>query len=362
MRELTGNPLARRVLLALFLTALGIGVATVLAPFLIPLAWAGILGYATWPLFLRLESALRGRLALTAALMTALVALTLVLPLLWLIALVRAESAALADVLLAALRDGHLKTPAWLASLPLIGADIAHHIDSLMADPEQLKSELLSLAGHLDRQGMALLGGIGRNLAKFAFALFALFFVYRNGRDFVAQSRQILVSLLGARAESYLDAVATTTRGVVYGIVLTALVQGAVAGLGYWAAALPAPATLAGITMVLALIPFGTPLVWGAAGLWLLFSGQTWAGIGLLLWGALVVSWMDNIVRPIVLARTANIPILLALFGVLGGLAAFGLVGLFLGPLILAVALAVWREWLEGKAPAADEAKPVKRD
>lgn len=100
------------------------------------------------------------------------------------------------------------------------------------------------------------------------------------------------------------------------------------------------------VTALVALIPFGTPLVWGAAAMWLLFSGQTTAGIGLLLWGVLVVSWVDNIVRPIMLSRGSDIPFILALFGVLGGLAAFGLVGLFLGPVILAVALAVWREWL----------------
>ncbi|MCL4471407.1 MAG: AI-2E family transporter [Sulfuricella sp.] len=354
MRELTSNPLARRVLLGLFLGALGLGVATVLAPFLIPLAWAGILGYATWPLFLRLEAALGGRDTLAAAIMTVLVALSLVLPFLWLTTLLRVESTGLADALMVALRDGSLKAPDWLADLPLIGADIARHLDALAVDPARIKTELLALAGHLDQEGMALLGGIGRNLAKLAFALFALFFVYQSGRAFAAQSRHILVALLGGRANGYLDAVAATTRAVVYGIVLTALVQGAVAGIGYWVAGLPAPATLAAITVLLALIPFGTPVVWGAAGLWLLFTGQTWAGAGLLLWGALVVSWVDNIVRPLILAGAANIPFILALFGVLGGLAAFGLVGLFLGPVILAVALAVWREWLEGEAGVAE--------
>ena len=151
---------------------------------------------------------------------------------------------------------------------------------------------------------------------------------------------------MGDRTEGYVNAVGNTTRAVVYGIVLTAVVQGAVAGLGYWVAGLPAPATLAAVTVLIALIPFGTPVVWGSAGLWLLFTGQTTAGIGLLLWGVLVVSWVDNIVRPMLLSRASNIPFILALFGVLGGLAAFGLVGLFLGPVILAVALAVWREWL----------------
>jgi len=355
MNELTSNPLVRGILLGLFLGALGIGVVTVLAPFLIPLAWAGILGYATWPLFLRLERGLGGRNTLAAAVMTVLVALALVLPFICLIALLHAESGGVVDTLLAALRDGQMKTPAWLAAIPLIGSDIVRYLDTMIANPGQIKVELLELARHLESHGLALIGGIGRNVVKLGFALFALFFVYQSGRTLMQQSRQLLVTLLGTRANSYLDAMAATTRGVVYSIVLTAIVQGAVAGLGYWAAGLTAPTTLAAVTVLIALIPFGTPLVWGAAGLWLLFTGQTWAGVGLLLWGALVVSWVDNIVRPMVLAGAANIPFILALFGVLGGLAAFGLVGLFLGPVILAVALAVWREWLDNKARVTKE-------
>jgi predicted PurR-regulated permease PerM len=349
MRELTGNPWTRRIVLGLFLATLGLGVATVMAPFLIPIAWAGILGYATWPLYARLERLLRGRVTLAAALMTVIAALALVLPFIWLITLLRAEAAGVADALLAALREGRVKTPAWLASLPLAGAEIAQHVDALLADPPRIKTELLAWARQLDSRGIALLGGIGRNLVKLAFALFTLFFVYRGGRGFALQTRGLLVDLLGARADGYLDAIGATTRAVMYGLTLSALAQGACAGLGYWVAGLAAPATLAAVTVLLALIPFGAAVVWVSAGIWLLFTGESWAGAGLLLWGALVVSWVDNLIRPLILSGAARIPFILALFGVLGGVAAFGLVGLFLGPAILAVAIAVWREWQEGR-------------
>ena len=347
MRELTANPWARRIVLGLFLVALILGVATVMAPFLIPLAWASILGYATWPLYVRLEALLRGRRTLAASLMTVAVALSVVLPLLWLVMLLRTEAAGVADTLMAALRDGRIKTPAWLAALPLVGADVARNVDTLLADPTHLKTELLVWVRQLDQEGMALLGGIGRNVAKLAFALFTLFFVYKSGRGFAGQSRRLLVTLLGERADGYLNSVAATARAIVYGLTLSALVQGAFAGLGYWVAGLPAPGTLAAVTVLVALIPFGAALVWSSAGVWLVFTGQTWAGTGLLLWGALVVSWVDNVIRPWILVGAVNIPFVLALFGVLGGLVAFGLVGLFLGPAILAVAYAVWREWLE---------------
>jgi predicted PurR-regulated permease PerM len=142
-----------------------------------------------------------------------------------------------------------------------------------------------------------------------------------------------------------LHAAGMTTRAVVYGVLLTALVQGFVAGLGYWVAGIKSPVILGVITAILALIPFCTPIAWGLAGCWLLVQGHTSAAIGIWLWGALVVSQLDNVLRPIFISSVSPIPFLLVLFGVLGGLLAFGLVGLFIGPIVLAVAWAVWREW-----------------
>jgi predicted PurR-regulated permease PerM len=358
MRELTGSPLARRVLLGLFLVLLGAAVASVLAPFVISMLWAGILAYASWPLYVRLLKGLRGHGFPAALGMTFFMSAAVVLPTLWLLLLLRTESSQLVDYLASELAAGRLHPPAFVASMPMMGPDIAAWLDAMLADPARLKMELKTHLRDLDTQALALLGGVGKNIAKLGFALFTLFFIYLHGQSLVKQTRTILIALLGERAGGYLDAVANATRGVVYGIVLTAFVQGAVAGLGYWVAGLPAPVTLAAITVLLAMIPFGTPVVWGAASMWLLFAGQTAAGIGLLLWGTLVVSWIDNIVRPMVISGMVNIPFVLALFGVLGGLAAFGLVGLFLGPMILAVALAVWREWLEEYSASRQESTP----
>jgi predicted PurR-regulated permease PerM len=122
-------------------------------------------------------------------------------------------------------------------------------------------------------------------------------------------------------------------------------------------AGLDTPALLGALTALLALVPFGAPLVWGAAGLWLLATGELWAGIGLLLWGALIVSMIDNVIRPLAISSAARVPFFLVLLGVFGGLRAFGLVGLFLGPIVLTVMLAVWREWLEGRLQVAEPSK-----
>jgi predicted PurR-regulated permease PerM len=347
LREYVGAETIRLAVLGLLVVALGSAVALVLAPFVVSMLWAGILAFATWPLYVRLLRLSGARAWPSAFGMTLLVAALVVLPTLWLLYLLRTEVGVLADYLAVELEAGRLHPPPFIATLPLVGPELMAWFNTLLAEPLRWKAELKTLIGHLDTEAWSLLGGVGKNIVKLGFSLFTLFFVYLHGVSLLAQLRTILRGLLRERADGYLDAVASTTRAVVYGIVLTALVQGLVAGLGYWVAGVPAPATLSAVTVLVALIPFGTPFVWGSATVWLLFSGQTTAGLGLLLWGVLVVSWIDNIVRPMVLSRGSNIPFVLALFGVLGGLAAFGLVGLFLGPVILAVALAVWREWLE---------------
>ncbi|MFM7627349.1 MAG: AI-2E family transporter, partial [Gammaproteobacteria bacterium] len=119
------------------------------------------------------------------------------------------------------------------------------------------------------------------------------------------------------------------------------------------AAGLPAPAFLGALTFLVGLVPFMVPFVWASASLWLFLTGKTVAAVGLCIWGLTAVSWIDNLVRPLVISGATRIPFLLVMFGVLGGLGAFGLVGLFIGPVILAVSVAIWREWLAEKRSQA---------
>ena len=161
----------------------------------------------------------------------------------------------------------------------------------------------------------------------------------------VRELRHVMARFLGTRAHGYLTAVGSTSRAVVFGILLTALVQGIVAGIGYGVAGLSSPVTFGVLTFLSALIPFGTPLAWGSAGALLLFQEGVGPAVGVWLWGALVVSQLDNVLRPIFISSISPIPFLLVLFGVLGGILAFGLIGIFAGPMVLAVAWAVWREW-----------------
>ena len=327
--------------------SLCIGVWVVLSPFFTSLVWACTLAYVTWPAYAYLLKKLGGKANLSALIMTLLVAAAVIAPLLWLLTTLKDELATASTLLSSKLANGSIVLPKFLADLPIVGGDISAWFTKGLNDPTEFRNEIHNLLLNADQKFINVIGGIGRNLAGMGFSLIALFFVYKGGFNFMTQSERVLESMLGIRARSYFQAAGDATRGVVYGIVLTAIAQGLVAGLGYWMVGLEAPMMLTAITTLIAMVPFAPPLFWGSIGAWLLLTGSTVAGVELLLWGTFAVSWVDNIVRPIVLAKNVKIPFILAFFGVLGGLSAFGFIGLFLGPVILAVAFAVWQEWLE---------------
>lgn len=346
MDESLATPLIRRLTLAFFLGALLALAWLVLQPFLVPVLWAGILAFVTWPLFQRLQRAVRS-LTFASLLMTLLVSVVIVAPLAWLVLSLRVEVAAGYQAVIAKWTSGQLHVPSIITNAPVIGPEIRGFLDRVAADPQVLRVELTGLLERTFGEMSGVIGGVGRNIAKLGLALLSLFFLYRSGEQVLAQITTVLRNILGTRIDGYVDAVGATTRAVVYGIVLTAAVQGAFAGVGYAVVGLEAPIFLGAVTALLALIPFGTPVVWISLSLWLLAMDHPGKAIGLFLYGAAIISWVDNLVRPMVISSATRIPFLLVMFGVLGGVAAFGLIGLFIGPVILAVLMAVWREWLE---------------
>ena len=350
MQEQVTERLTRRVILGLLLGGLLLLSFVVLRPFLVPVAWAVILVYTTWPLHLRIRRLMRGRPALAALAMTLLLAVAFVAPVVWLALMLRSELAAAYAEVGELLASGPFELPDFITGIPLVGDWLRQLVDEVARDPAALRAQIPGWVEKRASDVLEILGGVGRNAAKLGFALFSAYFIYRHGESLLAQARFVLHRFIGARVQPYLEAVGGMTTAVVWGLVFTALGQGFVAGLGYWWFGLEAPVLLGAITAAIALIPFGTPFAWGSIGVWLLLRGETFNGIGLLLWGTLVVSWVDNLVRPLVISSATRISFLLVLFGVLGGLAAFGLIGLFIGPVILSVLMAVWREWLEESA------------
>ncbi|MBN8764773.1 MAG: AI-2E family transporter [Thiobacillus sp. SCN 64-317] len=341
----TDSPLARRIVGFAFLVSIFGLTLWVLSPFLAALAWAGILAYVTWPLHQWVCRRMPGRDSLAALLMTLGVTAMLLLPLIWVMFTVAGDVVAASTTLRQFALHGLPPLPAEVRGWPG-GAWLAEQYQRVQADPAWVHAQLAAL--DLTNTGAlkSLAGGVGRNVAKFGLAVFALFFLYRHGVSVLAQFRGVATRWLGEAARGYIQTVGVTVRAVVFGIVLTALAQGALAGLGYWVAGIDAPALWGAITALISLIPFVGPVVWIGLSLALLANGEVGAALGLFLWGALVVSWVDNLIRPIVISGPTRIPFLLVFLGVLGGVHAFGLIGLFLGPALLAVSVGIWREWL----------------
>jgi predicted PurR-regulated permease PerM len=340
-------PVVRRVLLGALLGALALLCFVVIGPLVVPITWAAILAYTSWPAYRHLRRACRERRRLAALLMTLLVAVTLIVPMCWVAVLLQDEVAAFKQALLAYRTGGPSPVPAFLRTLPWLGDRIQPAFDRYATDPLMVRQLLLDWAEGSRTQLLNLAGSVGRNLAKLFLTILTLFFFYRDGESLAGQAARVLRRFFGERLDPYVRAAGGMTRAVIYGLLITALVQGVVGGIGYAIFRVEAPTLLGCLTAVASVVPLiGTLLVWGPVGLWLIATDHLWAGLGLLAWGALLVHPADNLLRPLIISSATRIPFLVILFGVLGGLAAFGLVGLFVGPVALTVATAVWREWL----------------
>ena len=338
--------LQRILLLGLLFILIFLGY-DILKYFIVPVLWACIIAYMTWPMYKRILRMFNSnRPTLSASIMISLVILVVGIPLTFAIFILQHEGRNLYVDLQRQLASGHLTVPDLIRDLPIIGKEISRTVRDINADPSSLTQTVgLWIQGHMN-YGKFVLNEITKNLVKLGFAVMSLFFFYRDGQTILEQVSTALHKLIGPRIHHYLDTISETTRAVVYGVGLTAVAQSFLAGISYFVADVPNPMVLTIITFLMALIPFGPPLAYGAVSLWLFSQGQTVEAIGVMAWGVCVVSTADNVIRPLVISGATKIPFLLIMFGVLGGLASFGLVGLFIGPVILAILLAIWREWL----------------
>lgn len=357
----TTPQLGRRVELIGGLTALGlllVGCFLVIRPFLSALLWASILCYATWPVYRRTLRLCRQRKSLAATFTVALLALVLVVPFL-LVGMSLADDAARGFAAVRTLMSQGLPDPpARLASLPLVGPDLHRGWQEMAHDGELLAASLRGLLvrskGWLLGQG----GHLARGIFDLILSLFIAWFFYRHGERVVRRAEEAGRRLIGERTQHLLEIAGQTVSGVVYGVLGTALAQGILAGLGFWAAGIPAPLLLGLLTFFAAVIPGGPPLIWIPASLWAFAQGRTGAGVFLALWGLLAISGIDNVLRPWIVSRGSNLPFVLVLLGMLGGILTFGFIGLFLGPVLLAIAHALLREWLKKEPLPSGSARP----
>jgi predicted PurR-regulated permease PerM len=318
---------------------------TIVAPLLPALGWAMIIAVITFPLFRHLRSALDGRDMLSAGCMTALIVVALILPIIAVIITLTHEATLAYRFLEPLGAEGIRKLFAPLSSLPLVQG-LMKRLQPLLANlPLDLETSLVPAAKQLAGVLLGYSTTVLKNTIALLFQLFfmtiTLFFCYRDGERLLQKVWGMFPAAPETR-ELVEQTVSRVLNAVVFGIFLTCVVQGILGGLAFWVAGLPSPLLFGALMIATAFIPVvGTALVWLPGGLYLLAQGETAAGIGVLIWGALVVGSIDNLIRPLFISGKAQLPILMIAVGALGGLLAFGLIGIVLGPLALALPLAL---------------------
>ncbi len=321
--------------------------------FLPALAWATILTIATWPLYRRAQRRFPpGRHdILLPALFTLVIALAFLLPLV----LVAIQGAREAHDLTGWLREverSGVAAPDWLGRLPG-GAALAAWWQENLGQPSGTSALLHrfdrgSLLGYTRTFGSQV---VNRTIL-FGFTLLTLFFLFRDGRAVIDQSLVASHRLFGPRGERVARQMVASVHGTVDGLVLVGLGEGFLLGVVYFFTGVPHPVLLGALTAVAAMIPFGAPLVFGIAALVLLAQGTVTAAVVLVAAGVIVTFVADHFVRPVLIGGTTKLPFLWVLLGILGGVENFGLLGLFLGPAVMAALVLLWREFTSGKEEA----------
>lgn len=343
------------------LAALAIVVAgcfLVLRPFIAAILLALVVCISTWPLYERLRALLRGRSTLAALVMVLLLLLLVIAPSALLASRLTDNVAGMVETARAWLDRGPIQAPSWLKDIPIVGAPLVDYWQALAGGREEtatLFHQLLEPA----RDFLLFAGkAIGRSLLQMTFAVFIGFFIFRDG-DAWARTLQIgLKRLAGPVGAEMLTTIRTTVAGVVNGIFGTALAQALVAWIGFQIAGVPGAFLLGVVTFFLSLVPVGPPLVWGGATIWLFQQGAIGWAIFLALWGLLVVSSIDNFIKPYLISRGSHLPLLPIVLGVFGGVAAFGFIGIFIGPPLLALGLTLVRLWTTAPARAPETGEP----
>jgi len=336
----------------LMLAMLTIGCLYLLLPFVTGLLLAVILTYSTWPLYARLREAVGGRKTVAAGLMMLAACVVLVGPFVFVAAGLADSVTELVDASRRAFEHGPPALPAWLSGLPLVGETLANYWHALTTDGSRLLEDLKGLIAPAKSVLVAGGGLLFAGLLQLSLSVLVAFFLYRDGETAAARIQRMASRIGGARGEHMLNTAALTVVSVVYGVLGTALAQGLVAGIGFLIAGVPGAALLGLATFILSVVPVGPPLIWIPAALWLFFYGSVGWAIFLGLYGVLVISMVDNVLKPMIISKGSNLPFLLVLLGVLGGVAAFGFVGIFIGPTLLAVGYRVFKEWVDSELPA----------
>jgi predicted PurR-regulated permease PerM len=338
-----------RLLVQILLLALLGACVWVMAPFWSALFWGAVLAFASWPLMRLLTRWFKGNETLAALVLTLGWMLLVAAPLVWLgfnlADHVRDVTLFIKDVQV----DGLPDPPTWLASIPFVGERLVGFWTSIDQQGAAMMTTIKPYLGQVGNFLLARSAQIGGGILELTLSLVFAFFFYRDGPRLAAFVLSLLERLIGEKAQYYLDLVAGTVQRVVNGVIGTAAAQAVLALIGFLIAGVPGALVLGILTFMFSLIPMGPPLIWIPATAWLAWNGDYGMAIFLGIWGTFVVSGVDNVLKPYLISRGGNLPLVIVLLGVFGGLLAFGFIGLFIGPTLLAVAYSLLTDWVRSE-------------
>jgi predicted PurR-regulated permease PerM len=360
MNTTVSPDITRTTLTVLIIGLLIVGSLWTLLPFIGALIWATAIVVATWPLLLAVQKRVGGR-GLATTIMVAIVAILVIVPFWVAINALLDASTNLIAVLRSYLANGLGPPPAWLANIPFAGERLTAQWQELAAaGPDAFAETIRPYARSAAATALALTGGIGGLIVHFLLTVILVGVLYATGETAARGVVSFARRLGGDRGEEAVVLAGQSVRSVALGVVVTALIQSALAGLGLWICGVPHPGLLTAAIFVLCIAQLGPFPVLIPAMIWM-FSNQPigWA-LAFLVW-SIPVGIMDNFVRPILISRGVDLPLLLIIGGVIGGLVAFGVIGLFVGPVVLAVTYTTLQGWIRGNAPIAQPDSAAKQ-
>jgi predicted PurR-regulated permease PerM len=351
--------LTRVVFAVLFICALVVLCLRILGPFLPALLWATTIVIATWPLLLRVQKLAWNRRGLAVTAMTATLLLVFVLPFSLAVGAIVTHAEAITAQMHSLLTLELPPLPAWVERLPFLGERIATAWNQLAAAGQGgLADELKPYISSVALWFAASVGNVGGLFLQFLMTVVITAILYTSGESAAETVRRFAERLAGAQGDAAVRLAAQAIRAVALGVVVTAALQALLGGLGLLVAGIPFTALWTAVMFMLALAQLGPVLVLVPSVAWLFWTGQSGWGTFLLVW-TVVVTPLDNILRPMLIRRGANLSFLLVFAGVVGGLVAFGLVGIFIGPVVLAVSSTLITAWVDAGLAPAKEAAPT---
>lgn len=326
--------------------------------FVVPVLAALIIGFASWPLYSKWVKVCGGRTTLAASAALIFIVLVLVVPLSMALYYSVNEARHLLAWLLSANRQG-VAPPGWIVALPYVGETLGTYWVEFLGQPHALGSLVEAISGqhigNIYRVVLSATGNAFHIMLTLLFMLITLLFVYKDGHRMAGQLDVLGERVLPLRWQRFSRVIPATISSTVTGMGLIAIGEGVVLGVAYWVAGVPSAVLLGVITAFMAMIPGGAPLSFTLVSLYLVGSGAPIAGAGLFAWGAIELFIVDKTLRPRLVGGPVKLPFLPTFFGLVGGVKTMGIVGLFIGPVLMALMVALWREWVLDVKAAQDE-------